>query len=139
MRMANERDQALLKSAVSDATANLVDFVPSLGTGEVIGFGEGMPLPVQFVFNRLSEELLPRSEAAAALPKDLNPGSRREFVNAVVERWRGSIMSHDQTAPPQEPAAADTGSNGHVRTSAGAAEDKISRALQMARREYLGR
>ncbi len=139
MRMANERDQALLKSAVSDATANLVDFVPSLGTGEVIGFGEGMPLPVQFVFNRLSEELLPRSEAAAALPRDLNPGSRREFVNAVVERWRGSIMSHDQSAPPQEPAAVDTGSDGHVRTSAGAAEDKISRALQMARREYLGR
>src|SRR5262249_37494435 len=41
MRMANDRDQALLRAAVSDAAANLLDFVPSLGTREVVAFGEG--------------------------------------------------------------------------------------------------
>jgi len=39
MRMANDRDQAILRSAVSDAAANLLAFVPSLGTREVIAFG----------------------------------------------------------------------------------------------------
>ncbi|MFL5061951.1 MAG: ATP-binding protein, partial [Xanthobacteraceae bacterium] len=34
MRLANERDQALLRAAVSDAAANLLSFVPSLGTRE---------------------------------------------------------------------------------------------------------
>ena len=41
MRLANERDQALLRSAVTDAVANLLAFVPSLGTREVVAFGEG--------------------------------------------------------------------------------------------------
>src|SRR5204862_6862050 len=50
MRLANDRDQALLRSAVSDAAANLLSFVPSLGTGEVVGFGEGMPMPARFTF-----------------------------------------------------------------------------------------
>ena len=42
MRLANDRDQALLRSAVSDAAANLLSFVPSLGTREVLAFGEGV-------------------------------------------------------------------------------------------------
>src|SRR6202023_266903 len=41
MRMANDRDQAILRSAVSDAAANLLDFLPSLGTGEGFAFGGG--------------------------------------------------------------------------------------------------
>src|SRR6201746_1550922 len=45
MRLANDRDQALLRSAVSDAAANLLSFVPSLGTREVLAFGEGVALP----------------------------------------------------------------------------------------------
>ena len=44
MRLANDRDQALLRSAVSDAAANLLSFVPSLGTREVLAFGEGVAL-----------------------------------------------------------------------------------------------
>src|SRR5262245_31457107 len=40
MRMANDRDQALLRSAVSDAAGGLLSLVPSLGTREVFAFGE---------------------------------------------------------------------------------------------------
>ena len=47
MRLANERDQTLLRSAVSDAAANLLSFVPSLGTREVLAFGEGVALPTR--------------------------------------------------------------------------------------------
>ena len=41
MRMSNDRDQALLRSAVSDTAANLFAFVPSLGTREALAFGAG--------------------------------------------------------------------------------------------------
>ena len=35
------------RSAVSDAAANLLSFVPSLGTREVLAFGEGVALPTR--------------------------------------------------------------------------------------------
>ena len=53
MRMANERDQAIVRSAVSDAAANLLAFVPSLGTREVLAFGEGVALPTRLKFKQL--------------------------------------------------------------------------------------
>ena len=109
MRMANDRDQALLRSAVSDAAANLLAFVPSLGTREVVGFGEGMPLPARLTFKALPPELLPKSEAVG--PRAANPAvsSDRDFVRVVVERWRGAAVGQrgkqdegaaDQEAPP---------------------------------------
>ena len=67
MRLANDRDQALLRSAVSDAAANLLSFVPSLGTREVLAFGEGVALPTRLRFKELSQQQLPRSEATIAV------------------------------------------------------------------------
>ena len=89
MRMANDRDQALLRSAVSDAAANLLALVPSLGTREVIGFGEGVPLPARITFSRLEEHLLPRSDATRG---QNGPPADRDFVRNVVDRWRGATM-----------------------------------------------
>jgi len=59
MRMANDRDQAIIRSAVSDAAANLVSLLPSLGTREVLAFGEGIALPVRIAFSELPEHLVP--------------------------------------------------------------------------------
>ncbi len=61
MRMTNDRDQAFLAAAVSDAV-NLLTFVPSLGTGEVIAFGEGVPMPVRMKFAALPPERQPRND-----------------------------------------------------------------------------
>jgi hypothetical protein len=107
MRMANDRDQALLRSAVTDAAANLVDFVPSLGTRELVGFGEGFPLPTRMKFKSLAAERIPRSETfehAGALGA---PGDERAFVKAVVERWRGAVIA--KTSANEEPSADGTG------------------------------
>src|SRR4029453_19336078 len=40
MRMANDEDQSILRSATSDPAANLFSLIPSLVTGEGIGIGE---------------------------------------------------------------------------------------------------
>jgi DNA helicase HerA-like ATPase len=91
MRLANERDQALLRSAVPDAAANLLAFVPSLGTREVIGFGEGVPVPARMTFKELPPGRVPRTDMAGQVGAGAStPG----FVEAVVERWRGATMSH---------------------------------------------
>ena len=109
MRMANERDQALLRSAVSDAVANLLDFVPSLGTREVVAFGEGLPLPTRLRFTELPHDRLPHGETLA---RDENAGdaeATRGFVRQVVERWRGAAgapkaADEAESTPPADHA-----------------------------------
>ncbi len=90
MRMSNERDQALLRSAVTDAVANLLAFVPSLGTREVVAFGEGLPLPTRLRFTELPPDRVPRSETFRLEDWDEAAQAERGFVRQVVERWRGA-------------------------------------------------
>ena len=90
MRLANDRDQALLRSAVSDAAANLLSFVPSLGTREVLAFGEGVALPTRLRFKEVPVHQLPRSEATIASVPSVAAGHDMHFVSAVLERWRGA-------------------------------------------------
>ncbi|MGJ4998984.1 ATP-binding protein [Bradyrhizobium sp. HKCCYLR20261] len=95
MRLANERDQSLLRSAVSDAAANLLSFVPSLGTREVLAFGEGVALPTRLRFKEVPPHQMPRSEATIATVRSVNAGHDMHFVSAVLERWRGATSSRD--------------------------------------------
>jgi DNA helicase HerA-like ATPase len=84
MRMTNDRDQALLHAAVPDTAADLLSFLPSLSTGEVFAFGEGVALPTRIRLNRLPAEQLPKSDAAGGRVVDDALG-----VAAIVNRWRG--------------------------------------------------
>jgi DNA helicase HerA-like ATPase len=95
MRLANDRDQALLRSAVSDAAANLLSFVPSLGTREVLAFGEGVALPTRLRFKEVPPHQLPRSEATIATVPSMATGHDMHFVTAVLERWRGATSNRD--------------------------------------------
>jgi hypothetical protein len=95
MRLANERDQSLLRSAVSDAAANLLSFVPSLGTREVLAFGEGVALPTRLRFKEVPAHQLPRSEATIATVASSGRGQDVHFVASVLERWRGATTSRD--------------------------------------------
>jgi len=110
MRLANDRDQALLRSAVSDAAANLLSFVPSLGTREVLAFGEGVALPTRLRFKEVPPHQLPRGEATIATVPSVAAGHDMHFVSAVLERWRGATSHRDSpsgdanfNAPPQAP------------------------------------
>ncbi len=94
MRLANERDQAIVRAAVSDAAANLLAFLPSLGTREVFAFGEGVALPTRLKFRELSNGLIPSSEAVNNARMDSGRGAHEDFIASVVERWRGSTMSN---------------------------------------------
>ena len=96
MRPSNDRDQALIRSAISDAGASMLTFVPSLGTGEVFAFGAGVPLPTRMKFCELPAALRPTREAggntrvaAGALPD-------RNMIDSVIDRWHASTMSKGQ-------------------------------------------
>lgn len=93
MRMANERDQNIVRSAVSDAAASLLAFVPSLGIREVFAFGEGVALPTRLRFKELPPSRIPRSESVAVGRVEIGAGIDAGFIEQVVERWRGATMS----------------------------------------------
>lgn len=97
MRMANDRDQAIIRSAVSDAASNLVTLVPSLGTREVLAFGEGVALPARMIFGQLPPNLIPSSEAVRNAHPDSAPASPHELVDAVIARWRGATPGNKPT------------------------------------------
>ena len=124
MRLSNDRDQVLIRSAVSDAAANLLTFIPSLGTAEVFAFGAGVALPTRMKFREVPPHLRPSSEAGGntRVAAGMNPD--RELIASVIDRWRASTMSHknafdddelgswrdDSTTlqPPQAPPAASS-------------------------------
>jgi hypothetical protein len=94
MRMSNDRDQALIRSAVSDAAANLLTFIPSLGIREVFAFGSGVTLPTRMKFKELPVELRPNSDAAGTMGSACGATVDRDVITSVVERWRSATMSH---------------------------------------------
>jgi uncharacterized protein len=88
MRMTNDRDQAILRSAVSDTTADLLDFLPALATAEVFAFGEGVALPARIKLKSLPAHLLPKSEAIANVRDRFGADVDPNFIVSVLERWR---------------------------------------------------
>ncbi len=114
--LTNERDQKLLRSAVSDTAANLLALLPSLGTGEVFAFGEGVSMPTRFKFRQLPPHLIPRSEATG--PNGLDTGTASDqSLASVIQRWRGLARQkatadglrslHPSSAPPLQPRTLD--------------------------------
>jgi uncharacterized protein len=107
MRMANERDQEIIRAAVSDAAANLVALVPSLGNREMLAFGEGVALPARMTFAQLPQHLVPSSEAISNSHADSVKENPRDVVEGVVARWRGATSSHKQSSADDSVNLAD--------------------------------
>ena len=94
MRLSNDRDQALIRSAISDAGASMLTFVPSLGTGEVFAFGAGVPLPTRMKFREVPVALRPTSEAGGNTRIAAGASPDRNMIDSVIDRWRAATMSH---------------------------------------------
>jgi uncharacterized protein len=90
MRLANERDQQLLVAAASDAAANLIRFLPSLGPREAFAFGAGIPMPTLFTFPELPAHFIPRVEAVSGEPAQSGDD---QVLDSTIERWRGAMAA----------------------------------------------
>lgn len=90
LRMSNDKDQAIVQSAVSDTGSGLLEFLPALGQREAIAFGDGVSLPVRIKFNDLPKEALPRSSTARFSERWQRCDGDEGFLEQIVERWRNS-------------------------------------------------
>jgi hypothetical protein len=93
MRLANEQDQAIIRSAIADSSASTLAFLSSMGQREAIAFGEGVATTMRLKFEKLSSELIPgtnkREEAESKAGEDVD-------LVAIVERLRNVPKSTQQ-------------------------------------------
>jgi DNA helicase HerA-like ATPase len=90
LRMSNDRDQAIVQSAISDTGSGLLEFLPALGQREALAFGDGVALPVRIKFDELARDRLPRSSTAKFSEKWQSSVGDENFLDHVVERWRSA-------------------------------------------------
>ncbi|MGE0119850.1 MAG: ATP-binding protein [Dongiaceae bacterium] len=89
MRLSHQRDQELVRAALSDAAIGLLEALPTLGNAEAIAVGQGIAVPMRMIFTELPPEQRPKSASAtfsAAWKNDIANGE--DFVQEVVDRWR---------------------------------------------------
>ena len=86
MRLANEQDQAIIRSAIADSSASTLSFLSSMGQREAIAFGEGVATTMRLKFEKLDPALLPGSANRDASA----PSVTNEDVDlaSLVERLR---------------------------------------------------
>ncbi|HLI22997.1 MAG TPA: DUF87 domain-containing protein [Stellaceae bacterium] len=89
LRMSNQADQELVQAAMPEAGLGLLEFLPSLHTGEAIVVGEGVPVPQRVVFSPLAESEMPRSKTFAFSEAWREEGGTTvEPIASIIERWR---------------------------------------------------
>jgi DNA helicase HerA-like ATPase len=87
MRMANEADHAIIRSAVSDAASSTLAALPSIGNREAIAFGEAVSMPMRVRFASLPPDRLPQNQLPG-LQSALSETETKDFIEEVVRRWR---------------------------------------------------
>jgi hypothetical protein len=84
MRLANEVDQQIIRSAISDASASTLKFLSSVGNREAIAFGEGVATTMRMRFAELAPHELPSMDVVTG-----TDGRREPGLDEMVRRMRG--------------------------------------------------
>lgn len=115
MRLANENDQAIIRSAVADSSASTLSFLSSMGQREAIAFGEGVATTMRMKFQKLDRSQLPAAteyqrRAEQEISADID-------LAGIIERMRnrvsptGQLDHHEATELPN--GRAETHSSAH--------------------------
>ena len=91
MRMTNQRDQDIIRAAMSDAGGGLLDTLPTLGDAEAIAVGEAVTVPMRLRFDELPPEKMPKSNTAEFSSHWANDGAGTDVLDAIVARWRRQL------------------------------------------------
>jgi DNA helicase HerA-like ATPase len=146
LRMSNDRDQEIVKSAVADTGAGLLEFLSALGQREAIAFGEGLSLPVRVRFDDLPANRTPRSSAARFSERWQKPLGDEGFLEGIVERWRSATAPEPglntamlAEAMAMQPSAGEAGAGAfeerRLRPRETSAEGSVRREFGAGRRE----
>lgn len=97
MRLANEQDQAIIRSAVSDSSTSTLSFLSSMGQREAIAFGEGVATTMRLKFERLPSHLIPGTSRRDHHLPTHEDGNDVDLAG-IVERLRNLPRAQQATA-----------------------------------------
>ena len=103
MRLANDRDQEIIRSAIPNSSISTTSFISSIGNGEAIAFGEAISVPMRMRFSRVEERYLPKANGANVKVSDEDPDN--VDLRKIVTRMRAT-SGPDISAFQQSYAAA---------------------------------
>jgi DNA helicase HerA-like ATPase len=95
MRLANEHDKAIIRSAVGNSSASTIAFLSSIADREAIAFGEAIATPMRMKF---SDCRLEASEPAPRADADPEPRMGHLDLRKIVCRLRGEYSSETSEA-----------------------------------------
>ncbi len=89
MRLANDRDQEIIRSAISNSSSSTTSFLSAIGNGEAIAFGEAVPVPMRMCFERLPASALPKTASGVSQAGGMVTGSDgMPNINRIVKNMR---------------------------------------------------
>ena len=104
MRLANDRDQEIIRSAIPNSSISTTSFLSSIGNGEAIAFGEAVAVPMRMRFSRVDERRLPKT--AVSVEKEHDPSPDTVDLRGIVGRMRAIAAGPDISAFQQSYTAA---------------------------------
>ncbi|MCV0397997.1 MAG: DUF87 domain-containing protein [Rhizobiaceae bacterium] len=105
MRLANERDQDIIRSAIADSSASSLSFLSAMGQREAIAFGEGVATTMRMRFEKLDASRIPGS----GKKRELEAATEGEIdLVAVVDRLRQFGRARPADIQPERLADAES-------------------------------
>ncbi|MCV3736885.1 DUF87 domain-containing protein [Rhizobium sp. TRM96647] len=105
MRLANDQDQEIIRSAIPNSSSSTTSFISSIGNGEAIAFGEAVTVPMRMKFTRVQENRLPKANGITVKASDDTPDS--VDLRSIVGRMR-SVSGPDISAFQNSVLSAET-------------------------------
>ncbi|WP_086082402.1 ATP-binding protein [Rhizobium etli] len=141
MRLANDRDQEIIRSAIPNSSISTTSFISSIGNGEAIAFGEAISVPMRMRFSRVEENQLPKATSANSKHSEDDPDT--VDLRKIVTRMRAVSVGPD-ISNFQQGFAASMASSDEAETADEGPEPKLyappspaSAPLESYRRELL--
>ncbi len=88
MRLSNDRDQEIIRSAIPNSSISTTSFISSIGNGEAIAFGEAISVPMRMRFSRVDQNLLPKANGANVKVSEEDPDN--VDLRKIVTRMRST-------------------------------------------------
>ncbi|QDY99245.1 ATP-binding protein [Nitratireductor mangrovi] len=101
MRLANDRDQDIIRSAIAESSASTLSFLSSMGQRESIAFGEGVATPMRLKFEELSPEMIPGAHADGDMGAVSNPDD--VDLASVIKRMRRISHTVPEAGSEEDP------------------------------------
>ena len=86
MRLANDHDQEIIRSAIPNSSSSTTSFISSIGNGEAIAFGEAVAVPMRMRFSRVEANRLPKANGTGVKVSEDTPQS--VDLRSIVTRMR---------------------------------------------------